>query len=267
MKFKVAGVQHHKADFIDILDESYEYELTKSELMDIYCEGEYIFKYEIYDGLAELVPEPDNKYDKNAIAVIVEGVKIGYVPKDMCSKVLPLIDDRHDFHVSILGGPYKELIEDDEGKIRISRGSLNFTSTLVILEKTDSDTPVSTCVPQEEPDQDVVSASDSNMTGNTDVISKTTDVNPSVNEAPVVEKAVPAPEPDLETKLSSLPESSSRKEEAHRGSTGRKVLKVICCAAAAFITLGGLLLTLVSLSTGAPFIIFGVILFIYFKKK
>jgi len=28
--------------------------------------------------------EPENKYDKNAIAVIVEGVHAGYVPASMC---------------------------------------------------------------------------------------------------------------------------------------------------------------------------------------
>lgn len=36
---------------------------------------------------AQLVPEPTNKHDKNAIQVFVEGIFVGYVPKDLTGKV------------------------------------------------------------------------------------------------------------------------------------------------------------------------------------
>lgn len=37
----------------------------------------------IKDGPVVLLPEPTNKYDKNAIKVIQSGIHIGYVPRDI----------------------------------------------------------------------------------------------------------------------------------------------------------------------------------------
>ena len=58
---------------------------------------------EIYEGddrrMVELIPEPENKYDPNAVRIDVnmDGIKkdIGYVPKDINQNILALlIDDR-----------------------------------------------------------------------------------------------------------------------------------------------------------------------------
>jgi hypothetical protein len=35
-----------------------------------------------YRTVAHLVPEPKNKYDRNAIRVEIDGVKVGYIPKE-----------------------------------------------------------------------------------------------------------------------------------------------------------------------------------------
>ena len=45
------------------------------------------------DGLsAELIPEPDNKHDKNAIKVIVSGIHVGYVPRNLTANVKNIMD-------------------------------------------------------------------------------------------------------------------------------------------------------------------------------
>lgn len=135
MKTRVAGVKYYKNNFIGLLVENDDYYMSKSEILEDYYEDDRIYEYDIYDGTAELVPEPDNKYDSNAIAVVVDGCKIGHVPAELCAKVSKLIDDEHVFDVSIMGGPYKEVVSDDDGNLQIERGSLNFTATLTISEK------------------------------------------------------------------------------------------------------------------------------------
>lgn len=44
----------------------------------------------------QITPEPDNKYDKNALAILVafqgEIYHIGYVPKESAAKIAPAID-------------------------------------------------------------------------------------------------------------------------------------------------------------------------------
>lgn len=135
MKFKVSGVQHYKSDFKDILDVNDDFLLKKSEMLEDYDEGDVIYEYDIYDGPAELVPEPDNVHDRNAIAVMVEGIKIGYVPSDLCDEVRGMIDDEHICEVAIMGGPYKEVVSDSNNDLDIERGTLNFTASLTVGKK------------------------------------------------------------------------------------------------------------------------------------
>lgn len=40
----------------------------------------------------ELRPEPDNKFDPNAIAVLYSDAQLGYVPGHLCEKILGYID-------------------------------------------------------------------------------------------------------------------------------------------------------------------------------
>lgn len=40
----------------------------------------------------DLVPEPENEYDPNAVAIVYEGVQLGYVPKRFSSEISALID-------------------------------------------------------------------------------------------------------------------------------------------------------------------------------
>lgn len=35
-----------------------------------------------YDGPCQLIQEPDNEYDPNAIKVVIKGILAGYIPKD-----------------------------------------------------------------------------------------------------------------------------------------------------------------------------------------
>lgn len=154
MKFKIAGVQHYKKDLIEILDANDDYLMKKSEILGNYDEDDVIYEYDIYDGPAELVPEPENEHDRNAIAVMAEGVKIGYVPAELCDEVRDLIDTDHSYDVAIMGGPYKEVVSDDIGDLQIKKGSLNFTATLTIskkqiIEKHDSVIPKSAPLPED----------------------------------------------------------------------------------------------------------------------
>ncbi len=41
--------------------------------------------------LAKLIPEPDNKYDPNAIAVETNGQKIGYIPRAVACDLIGLL--------------------------------------------------------------------------------------------------------------------------------------------------------------------------------
>lgn len=65
-KTDIAGISHHKKAF-------YSLDLEKD------------------DYVTELVEEPTNKYDPNAIKVIVDGQHIGYIPAKKCAKVKSIL--------------------------------------------------------------------------------------------------------------------------------------------------------------------------------
>lgn len=43
-------------------------------------------------GFISLRPEPDNKYDPNAIKVLINGKHVGYVARDYCSQVSEILN-------------------------------------------------------------------------------------------------------------------------------------------------------------------------------
>ena len=56
----------------------------------------------------ELVREPENKYDMNAIKVLANDKQIGYIGKEYASIISPLMDELEEFSATIKGiGEYK----------------------------------------------------------------------------------------------------------------------------------------------------------------
>jgi hypothetical protein len=96
-KFFVAGVQHHQ---------------LKSIIKDI--EEGYDF---------DLVPEPDNKFDSNAVKIVTADIICGYVPKTFSSQVAASIEsfglDEHYCRVTKLNPDAKpwEMCEVEIGLI------------------------------------------------------------------------------------------------------------------------------------------------------
>lgn len=113
--FRVAGIsKRQRAITANLLTESSDYEATKKELVEIGMTDERIYKY-IPDVLdAELVPEPENPHDPNAVKVIVDDIHVGYVPAEKAEKVKKLLETKQirDVSCEFYGGPYKIITED-----------------------------------------------------------------------------------------------------------------------------------------------------------
>lgn len=118
--FKVAGVAYHEQELLDnIMYENDDYNMKKSELIDLDMVNERIYKYEPDFMNVELVPDPTNEHDPNAIKVVVDDVHIGYVPEKKTSKVKKILDKNEIIALAcaISGGPYRYIKEnyDDDG--------------------------------------------------------------------------------------------------------------------------------------------------------
>lgn len=128
--YPVKGVFAHEDDiFHNLMAYNPEYDYSKSDLIE-YCVPEFpVYKW-VPKGLpAELVPEPDNKYDPNAIRVEVGGFLIGYIPKESCAEVLQDMSSGKIENIAyeIEGGAFKLLEEDydpikDKSKYEVKTG-------------------------------------------------------------------------------------------------------------------------------------------------
>lgn len=120
-EFKVAGISYYQGDFINKLN----FDIDNDE-----CEFD--------SSSVELIPEPENKYDPNAIKVMVDGIQIGHIPRNITSYVRNLIDspDLSEMRILIVG----EIDDDDPEESNLSATVFIYTHEDDIEEqKTEKD--------------------------------------------------------------------------------------------------------------------------------
>lgn len=115
MEFQAAGSCYYTNNLNKLACPNSDYKKTASSTY-----SGRIYRYNYINKPVKLVPEPKNRYDKNAIMIIIAGELAGYVPSDLCQQVKEILSSYDIKYISafIGGGQYK-LISD--GKI-ISRG-------------------------------------------------------------------------------------------------------------------------------------------------
>lgn len=146
--YKVAGVTHYEKNIMHFAEENEVYSYTKKELVDSWTglDEEKIWKYEFSTPTIELVPEPDNAYDPNAIKVMADGLHVGYIKAEDCAHLLECIREQRISRIScwIGGGPYKLLMEDydidkDKQVFTLERDKINLFVHLSVTELPVSD--------------------------------------------------------------------------------------------------------------------------------
>lgn len=133
--FGVAGVYYRQEEIIrDLMTESYEYGLSKKEIIEEGLEETRIYKYELFESDAHLVPEPENPHDPNAIKVMVSDVLIGYVPAEKTARVKSILDKKDIVKLTcqIYGGEYRYLQDEDSS---IEHDSTNLKASVSISFK------------------------------------------------------------------------------------------------------------------------------------
>ena len=142
--YPVAGAFAHEDDiFHNLMRHNAEYDYSKADMID-YCQTDTpIYKWVPKDLPVSLVPEPDNKYDHNAIRIEVGGILIGYIPKRECKKIREHIDADRIVNVTYYatGGVYKTLTEDydpltDKSQYTVETGRSELSAEVYVKVRT-----------------------------------------------------------------------------------------------------------------------------------
>lgn len=124
---KITGTQYYLEGIKSLMDENPDFSLSKKELVESYGPGDWVPQYVSAATHVELIPEPENEHDKNAVRCEINGVKVGYVKKGSCSHVKNLLKSP-DFKGIVLEkfyyGKVKKIYDDDEGKVYVETDSL-----------------------------------------------------------------------------------------------------------------------------------------------
>ena len=115
-RHKLAGTSYHLDAIMALAQENPDYDLTKREIIDDGLTDERIYQYTFSDGPVELVDDPDNEYDPNAIKVLIAGQHIGYIKRGSTGRIHNLQRAGRVLGVTaeIYGGKYKVVICDDD---------------------------------------------------------------------------------------------------------------------------------------------------------
>jgi len=102
--------------------------------------GMKVFKYQDLDFFnIELVPEVDNKYDPNAIKVLIFNNHVGYVPATVAKTIRKYFDNKkYNFVIEgeIKGGPYKEWDDLNDKVITNNDLDIGFEIYLSVIDST-----------------------------------------------------------------------------------------------------------------------------------
>lgn len=143
--FHKANINHAIKDARDFLPLGFYQGTSNKEIKEELFYGDKV--YEVCDsddiGIFHLVKEPDNQYDKNAIAVKIktfsnDDLTIGYIPKEKTAQCSHFMNDdnpniTYNFHFG--GGKYKTLNQDEFGEDKVKIKNSNYWFELSILLK------------------------------------------------------------------------------------------------------------------------------------
>lgn len=110
----VTGTSHYLDNILSLGFENDDYTMKKSEILENYFDGDKIYQIIFNPVQVELLEEPENPYDANAIKVIIDGQLVGYIKKGSCSHIKNLIhtDCIKKISADIHGGKYKQVYEE-----------------------------------------------------------------------------------------------------------------------------------------------------------
>ena len=151
LQFRTTGMSHYEETFKSIRELNPDFKMAKTELAEAYDEGDRVWKYEYPYSKVELVPEPGNEYDPDAIAVCLDGAKVGFIRRENCIQVKDLIASGKikGIDAEVHGGVYKKYYLDDEEKpvIKTDESPL-FVHLTVYVDETEEPQIISEKIPE-----------------------------------------------------------------------------------------------------------------------
>lgn len=140
--YTVVGLSFYMDTLMSMMAPNDLYGYRKQELIDTCNTDINIYKQTIEGKQVELIPDPENPHDSNAIKVLLGGKQIGFIPANACTHILDLMKSDRIIRLAytVEGGKYKRVNEDydsikDKSTYSMESGEDDYSVTLYIREK------------------------------------------------------------------------------------------------------------------------------------
>ncbi len=112
--FEVAGTNFRMDNIIRLATPMKKWSMTNEQILQKYP-GKRIYRYYFVNNPVQLVPEPTNPHDPNAIMVLINNIHVGYIPSQDISTVSQYLKTGPvTLDANISGGEYKIVYEDGQ---------------------------------------------------------------------------------------------------------------------------------------------------------
>ena len=114
--FEIPGAFYHRTSIAKVANPNPDWKKTCKSLIKAGKANRKIYRFDRTTKTAELVEEPNNPHDKNAVMVIVDGEKIGYIGADENLHVKSILKSKtiKSISATITGGEYKTIISESD---------------------------------------------------------------------------------------------------------------------------------------------------------
>ena len=114
--FEIPGAFYHRTSIAKVANPNPDWRKSCKSLIKAGKANQKIYRFERTTKTAELVEEPNNPHDKNAVMVIVDGEKIGYIGADENLHVKSILKSKtiKSISATITGGEYKTIISESD---------------------------------------------------------------------------------------------------------------------------------------------------------
>lgn len=108
------GMEHYMDKLMALAVEDLNYTCTKKEMRDFLIINRRVYQYKFNPTSIDLVPEPENLYDRNAVKIVLNDLHVGYIRSSEAEGAADLFNSERvrRVQVSVQGGKYKILLGD-----------------------------------------------------------------------------------------------------------------------------------------------------------
>ena len=110
--FLVSGTHYRMDDINKLASKIQKYSMKPDKLISMGFVNKNIYKFYFKNEPVQLVPDPTNEHDPNAVKVLIDNVHVGYVPREDCESVKVFLQYPLRITAEIHGGDYKIVYSD-----------------------------------------------------------------------------------------------------------------------------------------------------------